>query len=662
MTLRQSVTNELTSFTRLAGLTTAIFVLSLSPSVVTAGPDNDPVSEAGEQAKDADDEPETKESHEKKKAAAKPELPKRGIFELAITNRGKTQEIDNLRRGMLRLRGLTKSTLDTGVVEFLAVVTVNTTPFEFTSPQAALAACEDVLRVIQLGKSAKIQLGDLGAIEPGAGGTGAERGIELAGDAAASGAGLSPLNRQENINLLRAYLHTRLADRSGNSRQQEDAATESPSLHDEQLGTATLFSRSAYGFLKSTYSFEFATRNDKKHAGNDADLQYVDGILLAHINAGDGSRIIDLGERTWNQLRLADLPELPAQFNDPGCPAIVGHMYLVHTVDANSDLYTLCRVERQATDLCEITWKVISNDFGFEFAIRDEPRRVGNDWVIEFGGGEFIRGHVMGGKFRIATVGGDQARIVDLGDLRWYQLQLGALPKPLSRLQRGPVSGVTAIRNHIYLVHTVDRNPPLAALFRVEQQPKGHICDLTWKILRNQDALLLDENHLPKRLADGSGKWQNANAIQQQSNYYTGLQTATLYSESVFRSYIKATFSFEIGTRDNVSRVHNGWDLRYGWGNFYTVGNRQSRIVDLGQLEWLQVRLADLPRLPASAGTPRDRPPAVTGHMYLVHTMDRDSDCYALFRVERQAQGICDITWKAIKSQDQVVRSPPQNR
>ena len=48
--------------------------------------------------------------------------------------------------------------------------------------------------------------------------------------------------------------------------------------------------------------------------------------------------------------------------------------------------------------------------------------------------------------------------------------------------------------------------------------------------------------------------------------------------------------------------------------------------------------------------------------MYLVHTVDRNSDLYTLFRVERQAQGTCDITWKVIDSQDQPVRSPKQYR
>ena len=363
---------------------------------------------------------------------------------------------------------------DNGDLEFSALINVNTTQFTFDTPQAALAACKDVSRVIQLARGAKIQLGDLGAIESGSGGPGTERGIELARSVAGDrGAGLPQLSRQENVHLLRAYLHTRLEIGSGNAPAEKPEPVERPSS-DPTLKTATLFSRSVTGdFLESTFSFEFGTRDNQHGPGQDWDVQYTNGKFLAQVNHGDGSRIVDLGQLTWDQVRLVDLPELPARAKDAGAPAIAGHIYLVHTIDANSDLYSLFRVERQAEASCDITWKVIRNDFGFEFVIRDVPRRVGNEWVVEFSGGKFIAAHVMDGKIRIATVGGDRARIVDLGDLRWRQLALDDLPKPPARLQPGPDPGVSAIRNHIYWVHTVDGNPPRSALFRVEH-PEGH--------------------------------------------------------------------------------------------------------------------------------------------------------------------------------------------
>jgi hypothetical protein len=75
-----------------------------------------------------------------------------------------------------------------------------------------------------------------------------------------------------------------------------------------------------------------------------------------------------------------------------------------------------------------------------------------------------------------------------------------------------------------------------------------------------------------------------------------------------------------------------------------------SRIKDLGALNWSDAFQA--PALPAYPEPTRDPSVmAIVGHMYIVHTKDRDSDHYALFRVEALEPGTgVTISWKLMKS------------
>jgi len=133
------------------------------------------------------------------------------------------------------------------------------------------------------------------------------------------------------------------------------------------------------------------------------------------------------------------------------------------------------------------------------------------------------------------------------------------------------------------------------------------------------------------------------------------LGQATLFSRMVHRDYQKATFSFEFGLRDDPTYLHrNDWDLQYGNGgeHFHVamVSDDRSRIVDLGQIDWGQLDTTRLAKLPAHPQPRREFVPTAPGHVYMVHTVDRNSDLYALFRVERvdPQQGTCDITWRLV--------------
>jgi hypothetical protein len=141
-----------------------------------------------------------------------------------------------------------------------------------------------------------------------------------------------------------------------------------------------------------------------------------------------------------------------------------------------------------------------------------------------------------------------------------------------------------------------------------------------------------------------SGKWS-----------WSELHSAVLLSRLKYNNYEKATFSFEFGIRDDPDGLtRNDWDLEFGnGGDFFhvtMVTDDRSRLIDLGEHSWKSFRLASLPELPPYP-EPSDDPhlPAKAGHIYMVHTKDRESDLYALFRVEALVPGDhCTITWRLI--------------
>jgi len=77
--------------------------------------------------------------------------------------------------------------------------------------------------------------------------------------------------------------------------------------------------------------------------------------------ADDRSRIKDLGKYTWeDKFALPTLAAYEEPEREPSVKAIEGHMYMVHSRDSDTDLYTLFRVERLVPgESVVITWKVI---------------------------------------------------------------------------------------------------------------------------------------------------------------------------------------------------------------------------------------------------------------------------------------------------------------
>lgn len=155
--------------------------------------------------------------------------------------------------------------------------------------------------------------------------------------------------------------------------------------------TVTLFSRAKYkdkfdGYGKSTFSFKHGVRSDvgQQMTGNNYELQYgniswngdSDWFTVTMVT-DDCSRIKDLGEMNWPE--VFDVPYLPASIepqqgsrmpsktetyeessNGQVTKVVVGHIYVVHSKDSDSDLYTLFRVGKLVpSDRVTISWKVV---------------------------------------------------------------------------------------------------------------------------------------------------------------------------------------------------------------------------------------------------------------------------------------------------------------
>ena len=123
-------------------------------------------------------------------------------------------------------------------------------------------------------------------------------------------------------------------------------------------------------------------------------------------------------------------------------------------------------------------------------------------------------------------------------------------------------------------------------------------------------------------------------------------------------NYTQAAFSFKFGVNGDAELgiTLNNWDLLFGNStvtdafDVTMVTDDCSRIKDLGAFNWSDS--FQVPALPAHPKPTREPSvKAIVGHMYVVHTKDRDSDHYALFRVEALEPGSAvTISWKVTPS------------
>lgn len=161
-----------------------------------------------------------------------------------------------------------------------------------------------------------------------------------------------------------------------------------------QPQSVTLLNRAKHQiYEQSVFSFQFGVNGEagRKLAHNRWNLLYG-SLNLNHdsdyfqVRGGrdDCSRIIDLGEKRWDEIdekvilddnpmseklipcsAMTQLvpPRSGQNINDLNAhvaKALKGHLYLVHNLERETNLYTLFRVDELVpSDSCTISWKVI---------------------------------------------------------------------------------------------------------------------------------------------------------------------------------------------------------------------------------------------------------------------------------------------------------------
>jgi hypothetical protein len=98
--------------------------------------------------------------------------------------------------------------------------------------------------------------------------------------------------------------------------------------------------------------------------------------------------------------------------------------------------------------------------------------------------------------------------------------------------------------------------------------------------------------------------------------------------------YLVSAYSFEKATRDDRKATLNDWDFMLEtwrdklWLRVRTVTDDRSVVRDLGPIDFATARRGAVP-----LGTGEERAEVVEGHVYVIHTLDTETDSWALLRV-----------------------------
>jgi hypothetical protein len=124
----------------------------------------------------------------------------------------------------------------------------------------------------------------------------------------------------------------------------------------------------ADNYIYATFSFKFGGNGPEvqRLCRNNWDLLFgnsattIDGLDVTMV-VDDRRRIKDLGKYEWSQkFHVPRLSAYEEPESEPAVRAEVGHIYLVHTRDTDSNYYALFRVDRLISDeSVEISWKLI---------------------------------------------------------------------------------------------------------------------------------------------------------------------------------------------------------------------------------------------------------------------------------------------------------------
>jgi hypothetical protein len=147
--------------------------------------------------------------------------------------------------------------------------------------------------------------------------------------------------------------------------------------------TATLLSQCMHGdWLKAVFSFKFGLQDDPglKLTHNQWDLLFDNcgGGFYVGMYQDSRSRLVDVGEMTWDALKEVPIVTvLPEGARSGSVPARQGHMYVLHTRNDSTDLYSIFRVDwLEPGDRCVISWvNVPSPEVGSSSAILELGKR-----------------------------------------------------------------------------------------------------------------------------------------------------------------------------------------------------------------------------------------------------------------------------------------------
>lgn len=182
----------------------------------------------------------------------------------------------------------------------------------------------------------------------------------------------------------------------------------------------------------------------------------------------------------------------------------------------------------------------------------------------------------------------------------------------------------------------------------------------------------------------------SAHGRESTGSFHVETETVTLYSRIKYSKewgggYGRSAFSFDHGVRSDRGHevTRNNYELIYGnidlngdrdWFGVTMVTDDCSRIKDLGEWDWTEV--AELPMLEAKnephsgitmPGEGRSFEQSsdgqvtrvAVGHVYLVHTKDRNTDFFTVFRVDELVPGDnVTISWKKVPLPGSSGRKP----
>ena len=125
-------------------------------------------------------------------------------------------------------------------------------------------------------------------------------------------------------------------------------------------------------YADACFSFEFGMNGSGSLplTLNDWDILFGNGpsrdTFDVTTTGGDRSRIQDMGALNWSDaFQVPVIPAYPVPTIEPQVDAVVGHMYVVHTKDTETDLYFLFRVEAlQSRTSVTISWKAVQRPLG----------------------------------------------------------------------------------------------------------------------------------------------------------------------------------------------------------------------------------------------------------------------------------------------------------